>query len=112
MFTKPTHYGKEIGQLSEKEIDLLELDTIMSMMFDKISEVKNEIERMMLLKISSQISDKRVELCSELLESPHSDEDEFVEFVETTRYSYGKFLKDVKKNMSMVMEQERLSMLN
>jgi hypothetical protein len=112
MFTKPLHYGKEISQLSEKETNLLEIDTALVLMFRKIDELENEFEKKMMLQISNQFSDKRVEVCSELLESPYTDEPHFLDFIETTRYAFTKFLRDVDKNLNMFKEQEMLSMLN
>ena len=113
MYT-PTHYGKKINQLTDKETELLKIDMVMSLMFNKVKHIENEIEKKMLLSVSSLMSDKRVELCSELLnhELHEDDTEEFMDFVETTQYGYGKFLRDVDHNTEVSKTNERLSMLN
>lgn len=113
MYT-PTHYGKKINQLTDKETELLKIDMLISITFKKIDVIKNDIERQMLLGLSSAMTDKRVELCGELLnhELHEDDSEEFMDFVETTQYGYLKFLRDVDKNIELSEKQKMLSMLN
>lgn len=113
MFFTPTHYGKKVDNFNEKEKKLLIVDTLMTTMFMKKSEgTLEKIEEIML----SSLSDKRNDIVLDILgwDKGETREErlELLERMETTKYGYSKFLKDMKVNIKKHDEEEKLTQLN
>jgi len=113
MFFTPTHYGKKVDDFNEKEKQLILVDTIMTTIFIKSKESKiDKIEEL----VMSSLSKKRVKIVCDILgwEEPNNDYEkiDFLEKMETTKYSYKKFLKDMDMNIKKHDEEEMKCMLN
>lgn len=108
-----THYGKNVDKLNEKEKMLLTIDTVMTTLFMKKKEQGLEpIEEIM----CSGLSEKRNKVVLDIMgwEQGETREEklELLERMEQTKYSYTKFLKDMRSNVKKHDEMERVSMLN
>lgn len=108
-----THYGKNVDELNEKEKMLLTIDTVMTTLFMKKKE--GGLEPMEDI-ICSSLSDKRNRIVLNIMgwEQGETREErlELLERMEQTKYSYSKFLKDMRSNVKKHDEMERVSMLN
>lgn len=108
-----THYGKNVDELNEKEQKLLMVDTLMTTLFMKKKE--NGLEPIEDIMCSS-LSNKRNGIVLDIMgwEQGETREEklELLDRMEQTRYSYSKFLKDMRSNVKKHDEMERISMLN
>jgi len=108
-----THYGKNVDELNEKEKMLLTIDTVMTTLFMKKKE--EGLEPMEDIMCNS-LSNKRNEIVLNIMgwEQGETREErlELLDRMEQTKYSYSKFLKDMRSNVKKHDEMERVSMLN
>jgi hypothetical protein len=113
MFFIPTHYGKKIDNLNEKESNLLVIDTTMTTLFMKKNEFGlDPIEEFMMMSLG----DKRTNTVLDILgwENGKNNEEklEVLEKIETTNYGYSKFLSDMELNIRKNEEIEKLKQMN
>jgi hypothetical protein len=111
MVTNVTHYGKKIDDLSKDERTLLTMDALCMLGHSIVDETDSTDIK----KKVGFIVKQRVELTIKLLNlelDDFSSVNETMEYIETTRYGMGKFVKDLEENEKRIKEMERLSVLN
>ena len=109
------HYGKPKSELNEKELLLLFTDLLMTETFEEKRNSENEIEKKLIRSMLGELTKKRVRICCEIFEYKIDNEEElyeFMEFVETTDYSYRGFLEDYRRNIEKINTLEKMSELN
>jgi len=109
------HYGKPLDNLTNEEKKLMSLDVIVTTMFKEIYETQQEIKKVFLKSVVSTIVEERRKLSLNLLNLKDDDFEcikESFEYIETTQYSYLKFVKDYNYNTRTLQHIEKVSMLN
>jgi len=118
MITNVIHYGKKIEELSKDERTLLTMDTLCLLGHSIVDIVDNPKMSLLDDDIKNKIGfivKQRVELTIKLLNlelDNFSSVNETMEYIETTRYSMSRFVKDLEENKKRIKEMERLSVLN
>jgi hypothetical protein len=111
MFFTPTHYGKKLTELNEKERELLIIDTTMTTIFRKSGDIE-KIDEMILVSLTK----KRIVIISEILgwkkDWNDSEIEQLFEILKDTNYCYHKFISDTKYNMNKLKNEEKLCLLN
>lgn len=108
-----THYGMNIDQLSKKERILLKIDQTMTLLFK--SKKEEMLPDFIVDGITTDLSDKRIKLTIELLNLSVDDfdtKDDVIDYIETTKYGYEQFVKDMKVNYKKLEREEELSKWN
>lgn len=110
------HYGKSLNKLTSNERRLLDTDLQLLDIFRDIKKSeKNSVENVVLISASEFFIEKRGKICCELLgielSGDDSDIDHLVQ-IESTQYSFGKFLQDLHKNNEYMKKFEHTFSLN
>ena len=109
------HYGKTLNKLTDKEKELLTIDTSMTLMFKMKHEKNIEKSEVLFTQMINDISIKRTKIILDILdinEKVFTTTIQKLDYIETTEYGYDKFLKDVELNLKNKEITERLSALN
>jgi hypothetical protein len=113
MFFTPTHYGKKVDTLNEKEKELFTIDTIMTtIMLKKKEDGLDRIEEIILGQLTHKRTDLVIEIMGFNLGQTDEEKRQTLERIETTRFGYKKFIHDMNLNVKEHDRQERISQLN
>ena len=101
-------YGTTIGQFTEEEKELFQIDLLMSMGFSVFHLSGGEDEKMM--KELNDLGKFRIMMCSSLLEIPEvifkiMGTDKIHEMIEDSKYGFSSFLKSQDENVEKHMEE-------
>lgn len=99
-----------MDNLSKDEKRLIVMDTLMTQIMEDITN-SNEID-MLKLMTCQQLCVGRTKLISEILGLDVENEEENFDYIESTDYSYRKFLKDKKDNESKISRTHHQTMWN
>ena len=113
MFFTPTHYGKKVNNLNEKEKKLLMVDTLMTTLFMKKGEgTLEKIEEFMMLSLSEKRKDIVLDILGWEMGDSREEKLEVLERMENTKYGYTKFLKDMNLNFKKHDEENERILMN
>ena len=112
MINNLKHYGKNIDDLNEKEKKLLYIDSLLtsSLFIESILDSKLDINTKH-NKRNLELCEKRTHIISEIL-GLDGDMEEIMNKIEETKFSYKKFVIDMRNNQNKVIEFQRKIQLN
>jgi hypothetical protein len=104
------HYGKNLDDLDDNESKLLYIDTLMtsSLLVESIVDSKLKLNKS---KQNLELCESRTLLIAEIL-GLKGDFEEIIEEIEYSRFSYKKFVIDMRENQKKQIQLLRQAQLN
>ena len=104
------HYGKNTDNLTSEEKKLLIIDTLMTEVMDDMTK-STEVD-MFKVMTCTQLVVERTKIISQILGLDVDKEDENFDTIEESRFSYKRFLVDMRYNKSKMSEVIHQTMWN